>query len=149
LYRSAQPEKYRQGDKPSEVVYPNRHYRQGEISFFAAKKRKMKCSPITRISHEGPSRRIEHRFNSPEVAIGKGVAGALLEIAFEGLGFDPVREVDGDDEFPRRKFVGMSRLTGVVLAQTFGQVASQANVSLVRVGLGAKEVDVYGVVTLC
>ena len=38
----------------------------------------------------------------PEVSVGEGVAGTVFEMAFEGLGFPPAGEIDGDDEFPRR-----------------------------------------------
>ena len=87
-------------------------------------------------------------FNSPEVAIGEGVAGSVLEIEFEGFGFKLVGEIDGDNEIPRGILGGMFRGARIVLAQAFGQIGSQANVSPVRMGLGAEEVDVHYAVTL-
>ena len=65
------------------------------------------------------------------------MAGALFEIAFEGLGFLPFREINGDDEFPRREFAGMWRLTGIVLAKAFLEVDGETDVSLVWLGLRA------------
>jgi hypothetical protein len=72
--------------------------------------------------------------NSPEVPVGKCVAGALLEVQLEFFGFATVGEVDGDDNFPRGVLAGVWRSSGIMIGNAFLQIAGQADVTLFGVG---------------
>ncbi len=59
----------------------------------------------------------------PEVPPSEGMAGAILQVAFEGLGLGVVGEVEGNHDPPWRMGGCVWRLAGVVLLQSAPEVA--------------------------
>ena len=100
---------------------------------------------VTRLGGQTAERRAgeQQAASSPEVPVGEGVAGTLLEISFERLSFLAFTEVDCNYEFPRGESACMRRPAGIVVGDAFLQVAGQADVALVGMRERAKKVDVH------
>ena len=75
------------------------------------------------------------------MALGKGTAGARLEVPLETCGRADVSEFKRDNERPGTMIQGYAGGPGVVPAEAFRDVGRQAYVMAFRIGVAAKDVD--------
>ena len=65
----------------------------------------------------------------PEVALGEGVAGALLEVALEGDGLRLLVKADLGDEPPGQRSAGVAGSARIVLRQPLLEIGSTPDVA--------------------